>query len=60
MTFLHGIAIIDGNFTTDDPFTFGGNTVEKFSCAEEDAELSSPANKMMRRTRGAGKQGWKY
>jgi hypothetical protein len=44
-----------GNFTTDDPFTSGGKTVDKFSCAEEDAEPSSLATTMMRRTRGAGK-----
>jgi hypothetical protein len=35
--FLHDIAIFDSNFTTDDPFTSGGKTVDKFSCGEEDA-----------------------
>ncbi len=58
--FLHDIAIFDSNFTTYAPFTSGGKTVEKFSCAEEDPEPSSPATTMMTRTRGAGKQEWEY
>ena len=58
--FLHGIAIFDSNFTTDDLFTSGGKTVDKFSCAEEDAEPSSLASTLMRRTRGAGKQEWEF
>lgn len=58
--FLHDVAIFDSNSTTDDPFPSGGKTVEKFSCAEEDAEPSSPATTMMTRTRGAGKQEWEY
>ena len=53
--FLHNIAIFDSNFTTDDPFTSGGKTVDKFSRAEEDAEPSSLATTMMRRTRGDGR-----
>ena len=58
--FLHNIAIFDSNFTTDDPFTSGGKTVDKFSCAEEDAEPSSLATTMMRRTRRDGKQEWEF
>jgi hypothetical protein len=58
--FLHDIVIFDSNFTTDDPFTSGGKTGDKFSCAEEDAEPSSLATTMMRRTRGDGKQESEY
>ena len=58
--FLHDIAIFDNNFTTDDPFTSAGKTLDKFSCAEEDAEPSSLATTMMKRTRGDGKQDWEY
>lgn len=54
--FLHDFSIFDSYFTTDDPFTSGGKTVEKFSCVEEDAEPSSPATTMMTRIRGAGKR----
>jgi hypothetical protein len=57
---LLNIAIFDSDFTTDDPFTSDGKTVDKFSCAEEDAEPSSLATTMMRRTRGDGKQEWEY
>lgn len=57
--FLHDISIFDSYFT-DDPFTSSGKTVEKFSCAEEDAEPSSPATTMMTKIRGAGKQEWEY
>jgi hypothetical protein len=58
--FLHDIAICDSNFTTDDPFTFGGKTVEKCSYAEEDAEPSSLTTTMLTRTRRAGKHEWEY
>jgi hypothetical protein len=58
--FLYDIAIFDSNLTTNDLFTSGGKTVDKFSCAEEDAEPSSLATTTMRRTRGAGKQEWEY
>ena len=58
--FLLNIAIFDSDFTTDDPFTSDGKTVDKFSYAEEDAEASSLATTMMRRTRGDGKPEWEY
>ncbi len=57
--FLHNICIFDISFRTG-PFTRSGNTVEKFSSAERDADPGPPANIMMTRTRGAGKQEWPY
>ena len=55
--FLHDTSICDSDFTTGPPFTSSGRTLEKSSCAEEDAEPSSPANKMMRRTRELANKG---
>ncbi len=58
--FLQEISIFDVCFTTRDPFTSRGKTVEEFSSAEEDAQPGSPATTIMTRTRGAGKKEWEY